>query len=120
MKKIHVLFSALVVAFTVGVGCLNPPAPGPPPPPSPPNPTDPSDDEDPDALLDAGAPVCLTACVRLRRLGCPEGSPRGGDGCVGTCLNSIAKQTVDLKPACIASAKTVTAIRACGTVDCVR
>ncbi len=75
-------------------------------------------DADPDELLDGGAPVCVTACARLRRLGCPEGSPKGGDTCVQTCERAAAKHTVDLKPACVAKAKSQNAVRECGTVTC--
>lgn len=113
-------FSAVLLPAFVFGGCPRPS----PVPPSPDasdagNTTpDPGPDEDPEALLDAGA-VCPAACARLRRLGCPEGAPApGGDSCVGTCINARAKHTVDLRPECIAKARTKSEAIKCGTVDC--
>ena len=63
--------------------------------------------------------VCAKACANLRRLDCPEGdAPDGGRSCESVCEQARASHRIDLKPLCLASAKTREAARACGTVAC--
>ena len=115
----------LAIAFAACAGCP-PPNPQPPGPgdggpgdaaddsmPSPPAPVPPA----PPAPVDAApgpSPQsdCARACANLVRLGCPEGSTQGA-GCTATCTKAQAEQLTDFKPACLAAAADVTALRAC-------
>jgi hypothetical protein len=65
-----------------------------------------------------GSVACLEACANLRRLGCPEGSEDAGAGCSSICNHTVATNAFTLNPICIASAKDVAGVRACGTVKC--
>lgn len=68
---------------------------------------------------EAAASPCGRACVRLRELGCPEGAPSAtGVSCYRVCVH--ASQLKSLRPSCVASASSVDAVRACGTVRCSR
>ncbi len=68
---------------------------------------------------EAAASPCGRACVRLRDLGCPEGAPSAsGVSCYRVCVH--ASQLKSLRPSCVASASSVDAVRACGTVRCSR
>jgi hypothetical protein len=93
-------------------------------PPTPVNPTPdadaiappPAPEAGPVTIVDAGpvTDVCALACANLRTLGCPEGDPAT---CGGVC--SHAQQgAFDMKPSCLAGAKTVDAVRQCGSVSC--
>jgi hypothetical protein len=69
----------------------------------------------------ASSPVCARACLRLRALGCPEGSrPDGGETCYRTCERLELGGHFTLRPSCIAAAMDVGAVRACGAVRCAR
>lgn len=117
MKK-HILHVAAVTLFLMGTGC--PPV----------SPKPPVADGDADvALADAdngldedGAPrnvPCTQACVKLAFLGCPEAAkPDGGKTCYRLCADAEASGKFSLKPACVAAAKDVDGVRACGTVRC--
>ena len=58
---------------------------------------------------------CAEACANLARLKCPEGLDVS---CTASCLSAQAARLTDLKPACLASADSIEAARACGTVTC--
>ncbi len=88
---------------------------------------------DPGAIADAGlpeppdlsdggfaAPACANACANLLRLNCGEGRVRPGeDSCYLVCKRAESTEgRVDFKPACIASAPDVNALRACKTYRC--
>lgn len=96
----------------------------PPVPPQPPVPdADAALDVDADNGLDEdGAPrnvPCTQACVKLAFLGCPEATkPDGGKTCYRLCADAEASGKFSLKPACVAAAKDVDGVRACGTVRC--
>ena len=64
-------------------------------------------------------PVCDRACVNLRALGCPEGTPvTGGDSCEDVCARSDLSGHFSIKPQCLADSGSVEQLRACGTVRC--
>jgi hypothetical protein len=58
---------------------------------------------------------CVQACVNLRDLGCPEGIH---GNCVSTCERVQTALMADMRPVCLAKARTQDEARACGTVDC--
>lgn len=63
-------------------------------------------------------PLCVKVCTNLARLHCPEAvTPDGGKPCVEVCQHSEAIG-LTLKPSCVAAAKTLDELRACGTVRC--
>lgn len=69
----------------------------------------------------ASSPACARACLRLKALGCPEGSrPDGGETCYRTCERLELGGHFTLRPSCIAAAADVGAVRACGAVRCAR
>ena len=74
-----------------------------------------------DQSIDAGgAGGCTEACDTLAYLNCPEAEQRdGGDTCRSVCMTAELGK-FGLKPACVAAAKSVTEVRACGTVRCRR
>ena len=61
---------------------------------------------------------CAAACANLAALGCPEGAPKSGQSCVEVCNHAQSSHLTDLKPACLAAAKTAADARACKTVKC--
>ena len=63
----------------------------------------------PDAKVPA---TCAVACANVIRFGCPE-----GPSCLTTCTKTQGK-VVDLKLACLATAKTKASLQACKTVTC--
>ena len=70
----------------------------------------------PDLRGDAGADGCALACAALASETCPEGGPTSlGVSCVEVC--QIAPEMLPV--ACVAAAKSVDQIRACG-VRCKR
>lgn len=63
--------------------------------------------------------VCSKACSKMSELGCPEGMPAdAGKSCYTLCMDTQASKKFDLKPECIAVAKSVAEVRGCGTVRC--
>ena len=67
----------------------------------------------------ASATPLGAACVHLRDLGCPEGSPnRKGRTCFDVMTNAAA--IADVPTSCLVAAMTVEAIRACGDEHTVR
>lgn len=66
-------------------------------------------------------PQCASACANLARLRCPEGKGRAGeDSCYVVCKRAVSTRgRIDLKPECVAAAKSVSAVRACETYRCV-
>ena len=66
------------------------------------------------------SPVCLEACLNLKRLGCPEGVSRPGEeACYIVCRRSESTNgRVNFRPACIAAAKNKSEILACKTYRC--
>lgn len=102
--KLSILTAAAIGLLSFAAAC--PPAPAP----------QASDagaaDADPCASTAAD---CDPACRNLALLGCPEGNPIAS--CVATCAAAQGKVT-DLKPACLARAKTQEEARAVGTVKC--
>lgn len=64
---------------------------------------------------DASTSACQPACEAMKKLGCPEGQAAS---CVDTCKQTQGTGKFDLKPACIASAKTRDELAVCGTVRC--
>lgn len=71
-------------------------------------------------VADAGASndPCTQACANLVAIGRPEGSSDGGASCVATCQHTQATKVTDLKPSCLAGAKSKADARACGSVAC--
>lgn len=67
-----------------------------------------------------GGDACYAACVTLVNLGCPEGNPSSGASCIDVCVHTEQTGVFELKPSCIASARTVDGVKACGTVRCDR
>lgn len=63
-------------------------------------------------------PACKGACEALERLGCPEAHPDGGDGCYAVLSHAQASKKFDLRPYCLAAAKTREELARCGTVRC--
>lgn len=78
------------------------------------------DDEPFDLPGGYASPVCLDACLNLKRQGCPEGVPRPGeDSCYIVCRRAQATGgRVDFRPACVAAASNRTEIQACKTYRC--
>ena len=93
---------ALVLMLAL-LGCT--PTPRPPPP------------VDADAT-DVGASACARACQNLRTLGCDAGAAAN---CEAVCEHAQESGVVDLKPECVASARTVVELARCGKVtECAR
>ena len=65
-------------------------------------------------------PTCAAACSNMVRLTCTSARQRPGeDSCYVVCKRAEGTGgRIDLKPACLAAAKTKAAIRACGTYRC--
>jgi hypothetical protein len=61
---------------------------------------------------------CAEACANLERLGCPEGRPASGANCVDVCDHAESTGVFSMRMACVASARSVGEVRACGTVRC--
>jgi hypothetical protein len=59
---------------------------------------------------------CTEACANLVVLGCSEGTD---PTCATTCQEAQDSGKLDLRPACLAAAKSVGEVLACGTVVCV-
>ena len=86
---------------------------------------DPPADADTEPPDDGGsgstsASICESACRNLATHRCPEAVTRPGeDSCVVVCQRAQATRgRIDLKPRCIAAAKSRAAILACGTYRC--
>jgi hypothetical protein len=101
--------SVLTILLLLGIACPSPPLPPVPPGPAP-------------ATLDSGAPdtplpaaTAENACANLAALQCPEGLRAD---CISVTQKAIDLHTTDLKLGCLVAAKTVEAVRACGTVLC--
>lgn len=56
---------------------------------------------------------CEPMCINLGSLDCPEAKAKG-DGCVGTCVHVQETGITDLRPGCVASARTAVEVRKCG------
>ena len=80
---------------------------------------DAANDSPPDLDAAPRFPACTAACLALAKLGCPEaaGSP-GGQSCYAVCAHAEETHKFDFKRGCLAAAKTVEAVRACGTARC--
>ena len=65
-------------------------------------------------------PACAGACSMLVKHGCPDGKyVRGQDSCYTVCKRAEeTKGKVDFKPACIARATSLAALKACNTYRC--
>jgi hypothetical protein len=65
-------------------------------------------------------PECASACTKLSQFGCPEAiTRRGEDSCYVVCRRANATAgRIDFKPRCIATAKTLASLKACGTYRC--
>jgi len=77
----------------------------------------PADAPTPESEETSAAPRtdCGRACLRLRQLACPEGqATRSGQ----TCYRLCEARQADLRPACVAVAGDVAAVKQCG-VRCV-
>lgn len=100
-----------MVGFISFAGCRQAECPQRPPP---------ADDGGVDAPEPEGVErACGNACAQLAQLGCPEANPNpGGEGCYAVCAKAEATKKFTLKPACLTAAKTIAAVRACGTVRC--
>lgn len=70
--------------------------------------------------VDAGrCPACKAACEALERLGCPEAKPAdAGQGCQEVLEHAQTSGKFDLKPYCVAAAKSRADLAKCGTVRC--
>ena len=80
-----------------------------------------------DAVGGYSSPDCAAACANLARVrdaahpnGCPEAKAAAGeDSCYVVCRRAAATNgRIDFKPRCIAAAKTIATLRACGTYRC--
>ena len=80
-----------------------------------------------DAASGYSSPDCAAACANLARVrdatrpnGCPEAKTvPGEDSCYVVCRRAAATNgRIDFKPRCIAAAKTIATLRACGTYRC--
>jgi len=71
---------------------------------------------DPAPTPDPSADVYEAACSNLATWGCSEGL---ADNCADTIKKTQEGGLVDLKPSCLANAKSVGEIQACGSVECV-
>lgn len=79
-------------------------------------------------VLDAGEdldaaryPACAKACINLGALGCPEArAVDGGQSCYAVCAHAEETHKFDLKPACLAAAKSIAEAKACGSVRCLK
>ena len=59
--------------------------------------------------------------MRSAELRCPEADDAdGGDSCEVACRHAQEGGLTDLRPRCLAAAKTVDELRACGSVKCRR
>ena len=78
------------------------------------------DDEPFDIAGGYSTPVCLEACLNLKRLGCPEARNRPGeDSCYVVCRRAEStNKHVSFRPDCIAAAKDKRALLACNTYRC--
>lgn len=114
MNRVCSVCGVIMVGFVTFAGCRQAECPQRPP-----------------AVDDGGAPdappvepeglerACGNACAQLAQLGCPEANPNpGGESCYTICAKAETSRKFTLKPACLAAAKTVPAVRACGTVRC--
>ena len=90
-------FVLIVFLSSIGADCGHS---GPAPAPSPPIPP---------------AAIYEEACANLAGLGCSEGV----DASCAATMQATDGKVVDIKAACLAAAKTVGDVRACGTVECV-
>ena len=99
----------------------------PPPIPKPP----PIDAADASESVDAGEsesnvdasrfPSCVSACAKMKSLGCPEAeTPDGGKTCYRLCADAEASKKFNLKPACIAGCGDIACVRGCGSVRCLK
>jgi len=65
--------------------------------------------------------TCVAACAILASLKCPEAeTPDGGDTCLDICTKAEASGRFSLKPECVAKAKDLAGVKACGSVRCKR
>ncbi len=70
-------------------------------------------------VVDAGPPtLCQLACANVAKYPCIENSFDGGSGCLAVCTQTDTSKVFDMKPKCLADAKTLAALKACGTVKC--
>jgi hypothetical protein len=76
----------------------------------------PSPKPDPTPTPDPSANVYEAACKNIGDLGCSEGKD---DNCVETLQKTQEGGLVDMKPTCLANAKSVGDVQACGSVECV-
>jgi len=98
----------ILVAALALVGCPHPmpePDAGPPP-----------DGDSGSADIDGAIDSVTAACKSLNALRCAAGGPN----CVSALRAGQAARISDFKPACLAHAKTVADVEACGTVKCER
>lgn len=62
---------------------------------------------------------CSSACMNLRRLGCPEGSGAiSGETCERRCVVAMALRAMPLE--CWIKAEDVVAAKSCGSLRCIR
>lgn len=109
-KKLFLVGAAFLTLFALTAlpGC----------PPTPLSPVDASDASDFDAGFDDAMSPCARACKVLTALSCPEAlTLDGGKSCTALCSDSESSG-FSLKPSCVALAKDVSGVRACGTVRC--
>ena len=99
MKNTMSFVLGILIAMTLA-GCPNKPTPTP----------------SPDSGSTPSATVYEAACANLITWGCSEGL---ADNCVETLQKTQERGLVDMKPSCLASAKSVGDVQACGSVECV-
>lgn len=68
----------------------------------------------PAPITDA-APSCINACENMHNLGCSEGADAGA--CAVTCAHVLSARLTTVDVACITSAKSKDAVRACKGVS---
>lgn len=61
--------------------------------------------------------VCTDACQNMAYYGCPEGL---ASNCASTCNKVQSEAITDLKPVCLSTAQSISDLRECGTVKCVK
>ena len=102
MKSTLILFaSTMALAMLVIVQCT-------------PTPVTPPTDGGRDASSGDSGDAIARACQNLATLGCAEGNA----SCVTTMQHAQSTGITDLKPACLAAAKSKADVRACGSVAC--
>jgi hypothetical protein len=66
-----------------------------------------------DVTTETKAGTCANACAAVRRFGCPEAAD-----CQTTCTKATTAKLTNLQLSCLANAKSLAKLKACGSVAC--